>query len=230
MGAIFRALLDGSGFEGSVVEARDWGRHDTKDGTVPVILASASPTRAELLRNAGVEIAIEPAHVDEVAVRASLEAERAPARAVADLLAEMKAMQVARRHRDALVLGADQVLLHQGRILGKPESTEEARAQLSGLRGTPHELLSAAVIVAGGVPVWRHVGQARLTMRPFSDAFIDSYVAGVGCAICDSVGGYQLEGLGAQLFMRVEGDYFTILGLPLLEVLGFLRARGVLEE
>lgn len=195
-----------------------------------LVLASASPMRAALLRNAGVEVAVDPARIDEAAVKQSLLAEAAPPRAIADSLAELKALRTAMRHPAALVIGADQVLVHRGGIVGKPASAEEAKAQLRRLRGERHELVSAAVIVIDGAPVWRHVGLARLAMRPFSDAFIDDYLARVGDAALASVGGYQLEGRGAQLFARVEGDWFTILGLPLLEVLGFLRARGMLVE
>jgi septum formation protein len=197
---------------------------------VSVVLASASAARAALLRNAGVEVAIDPARIDEAAVKQSLLVEGAPARDIADTLAELKALRTGRHHPSALVLGADQVLVHRGEILDKPASMAEARAQLHRLRGERHELLSAAVIVAGGSPVWRHVGRARLTMRPFGEAFLDDYLSRAGEAVLTSVGAYHLEGLGAQLFARVEGDYFTVLGLPLLEVLGFLRARGVLAE
>ena len=195
-----------------------------------LVLASASRARAEMLRNAGVDVAINPARVDEAAVKASLLAEGAPPRDVADKLAELKALRVGSRHPGDLVLGADQVLVHRGGILDKPADMAEARAQLQRLRGERHELLSAAVIVTQGSPVWRHIGLARLAMRPFSDAFLDDYLARLGDAALTSVGAYHLEGLGAQLFARVEGDYFTVLGLPLLELLGFLRARGVLAE
>ncbi len=195
-----------------------------------VVLASASAIRADLLRNAGVPVAVEPARIDEAAVKAALLAEGAPPRDVADKLAELKAIRVGARHQASLVLGADQVLVHRGEILDKPATLEEARAQLERLRGGRHDLLSAAVIVLQGGPVWRHVGTARLVMRPFSDGFLDHYLARVGDAALTSVGAYHLEGIGAQLFSRVEGDYFTVLGLPLLEVLGFLRARGVLVE
>ena len=195
-----------------------------------LVLASASQIRAELLRHAGVELAIHPARIDEAAVKAALLAEGAPPRDVADKLAELKALRVGARHETALVLGADQVLVHQGEILDKPASLAEARAHLLRLRGQRHDLLSAAVIVLQGAPVWRHVGEARLTMRPFSDAFLDRYLERIGERALTSVGAYQLEDLGAQLFARVDGDYFTVLGLPLLEILGFLRARGVLAE
>lgn len=195
-----------------------------------LVLASSSAARADMLRAAGVEITVDPGRIDEDAVKAAMLAEGAPARDVADKLAEMKALRVSGRHAGGLVLGADQVLVHQGKLLSKASSLEEARAQLAGLRGDRHELLSAAVIVRDGEPIWRHVGQARLHVRPFSDAFLDGYLAEAGEDILGSVGCYHLEGLGAQLFSRVEGDYFTVLGLPLLEVLGFLRARGVLVE
>ena len=195
-----------------------------------VVLASASTVRAELLRRAGVELAVDPARVDESAVKASILAEGAPPRDVADKLAELKALRVGARHETALVIGADQVLVHGGEILDKPESLGEARVHLLRLRGQRHDLLSAAVIVLQGAPVWRHVGAARLTMRPFSDAFLDGYLEQIGERALTSVGAYQIEGLGAQLFARVDGDYFTVLGLPLLEILGFLRARGVLAE
>jgi septum formation protein len=195
-----------------------------------IVLASASPVRAELLRRAGVEVSVDPARVDEAAVKASLLAEGAPPRDVADKLAELKALRVGVRHETALVLGADQVLVHRGEILDKPASLDEARAHLLRLRGQRHDLLSAAVVVLQGAPVWRHVGEARLTMRPFSDVFLDRYLEQVRDGALTSVGAYQLEGLGAQLFARVDGDYFTVLGLPLLEILGFLRARGVLAE
>jgi septum formation protein len=128
------------------------------------------------------------------------------------------------------VLGADQVLVAGDRVFDKSSDREEAREHLVALRGRTHELLSAAVIAEDGEPVWRHVGRARLVMRPFTDAFLDHYLDTVGEAVTRTVGGYYLEAEGAQLFARVDGDYFTVLGLPLLEVLGYLRAREVLIE
>lgn len=195
-----------------------------------IVLASASRARAALLQNAGIDVSIDPARIDEAAIKASLLAEQAPPRDVADKLAELKALRTGARHPQALVLGADQVLVHCEEILDKPATLAEAREHLLRLRGETHELLSAAVVVAQGAPVWRHIGRARLSMRPFTDAFIEQYLARIGDEALGSVGAYHLEGLGAQLFARVEGDYFSVLGLPLLEVLGLLRARGMLVE
>ena len=192
-----------------------------------LILASRSPARADLLRRARVWFAVDPAAVDEAAVKAALLAEKAPPRDVADALAALKAHRVAARRPDRLVLGADQVLVCGGRLFDKPCDAGEAREQLLALRGRPHELLSAAVVYEAGQAVWRHVGRARLHMRAFSDAFLDAYLAEEGDAVRDTVGGYRLEDGGAQLFDRVEGDLFTVMGLPLLELLGFLRSRGI---
>jgi septum formation protein len=192
----------------------------------PLILASTSAIRLQLLQNTGLEVSPTPARVDEDALRHALEAEGAKPRDVADALAEMKAAKIAARHPQALVLGCDQVLDFKGQILSKPETPDAARDQLSALRGQTHSLLSAAVLYDGGQPIWRHVGQARLTMRSFSDAYLDAYLARNWPEISHSVGGYMLESEGVRLFDRIEGDYFTILGLPLLPLLSYLATRG----
>jgi len=195
-----------------------------------IILASGSDIRQRLLRNAGVEFGVVVPRVDEETVKASLLSEGAPPRDVADALAELKARRVALQNPDALVLGCDQVLAHGDAILSKPESVEDARRQLSQLRAKRHSLFSAAVIYEDGAPVWRHVGQVRLLMRDFSDAYLDDYLARNWESIRHSVGGYKLEEEGVRLFSRIEGDYFTVLGLPLIEVLSYLTLRGTLRS
>jgi septum formation protein len=195
-----------------------------------LILASQSAARIGMLRAAGVPFEAEAARVDEAAVKASMLAEGAPPRDVADALAELKARKVAMRHPDQLVLGGDQVLVIDGAILDKPRELDEARAQLRRLRGQTHELLSAAVVFENARPVWRHIGRVQLSMRDFSEDFLEGYLADEGGGLLATVGAYRLEGAGAQLFTRVQGDYFSVLGLPLLEVLAFLRQRGICPE
>jgi septum formation protein len=191
-----------------------------------ILLASASAIRASLLRRAGLAFAVEAAGIDEDEVKRRLRREGAPAEQVAAALAELKAVHVSQRHPQALVIGADQMLECGGAWLDKPGDLDQARAQLLALRGRAHRLISGAALARGGVVLWRHVAEARLEMRPFSDAFLGRYLAAAGSEICASVGGYQLEGLGAQLFARIEGDYFTVLGLPLLPLLAALREHG----
>lgn len=196
--------------------------------TEPIILASTSEIRSKILRNAGVEHSVIPARIDEDSIKRALEAEDAPSRDIADTLAEMKARKVAEKGAGSLVLGCDQVLSFKGAVLSKPSSPDEARTQLVSMRGETHQLLSAAVIYEGLKPVWRHVGVARLAMRDFSDAYLDEYIDRNWDSIRWSVGGYKIEEEGIRLFRMVQGDTFTIQGLPLLELLSYLTLRGTL--
>jgi len=195
-----------------------------------IILASGSEIRASLLQNAGVEFTIQVARIDEEAVRQSLEAEQASPRDIADTLAEMKAQRVAAKYPDALVIGCDQILAHGRAILAKPERPDQALAQLKSLRGQKHQLLSAAVIYGDGKPLWRHVGTVRLHMRDASDTYLTDYVERNWDSIQHAVGAYKLEEEGVRLFTRIEGDYFNVLGLPLLELLSYLTLRGTLPS
>jgi septum formation protein len=194
---------------------------------VPVILASTSPFRAAVLRNAGVAFETQDPAIDESVLKARLAG--SPPEAVARALAEAKALAVSSRWPDPLVIGSDQVLAQGRAVFDKPPDLEAARAQLLCLRGGEHRLLTAVCVARGGTIRWCHLDQARLLVRPFSEAFLDRYLQAVGPAVCRSVGGYQVEGLGAQLFSRIEGDHFAILGLPLLPLLGHLREHGALE-
>lgn len=195
-----------------------------------LILASASPIRLSLLRAAGVVAEARPVAVDEEAIRQSLEAEGAHPRDIADTLAEMKARKRADKDPEALVLGCDQVLEFDRRAWGKAETPDAARAQLQALRGQTHRLLSAAVVYDRGEPVWRHVGEVRLTMRSFSDSYLEDYLSRNWDSVRHAVGCYKLEEEGARLFSRIDGDYFTVLGLPLLPLLGWLADRGTLAS
>ena len=198
--------------------------------TTPVILASTSPARAALLRNAGLIVEAMAPKVDEEEVKSALRAEGVLPRDQADMLAEMKATRISARVPGVLTIGADQMLECKGAAFDKPTDLVAAARQLCDLRGKTHTLYSAAVVAIDGAPVWRHLSTASLTMRPFSDDFLDHYIAKLGEDVLTTAGGYKIEGAGSQLFSRIHGDYFGILGLPLLELLGFLRMRGVLPE
>ncbi len=194
----------------------------------PLVLASRSAVRRTLLEAAGIAVEICPADIDERGVEAGAPLQ-APV-AIAALLAREKASVIAGRNRERLVLGADQTLSLDGRRFTKPADRAAARAQLRALSGRTHELYSAIAFVHDGVVLFEHVGVARLTMRAVSDRFLDDYLDAVGETATASVGAYQLEGFGIQLFERIDGDYFTVLGLPLLTALDFLRRHGCLAQ
>lgn len=195
----------------------------------PIVLASGSAIRAQMLRDAGVHFTTQAARIDEAAIKAALLAEQATPRDIADTLAEMKAQRVSAATPGAMVIGSDQVLEFRGRLLTKPETPEQALQDLRAMRGQRHRLLSAAVICQNGVPLWRHVGVVRLTMREAGDAYLEDYVVRNWKDIRQSVGGYQLEAEGVRLFAAIDGDYFSVLGMPLMEVLGFLTQRGTID-
>jgi nucleoside triphosphate pyrophosphatase len=194
-----------------------------------IILASGSEIRQKLLENAGVPITVQPVRIDESAIREAMIAEGAAPRDIADRLAETKARRVSQKNPEALVIGCDQVLAVDRRILGKPDNPQIARQHLDLLNGGKHQLLSAAVICEAGQPVWRHTGVVNLQMRQSSSAYLDQYVARNWASIRHSVGGYKLEEEGVRLFHRIDGDYFNVLGLPLLELLAYLTLRGLID-
>jgi septum formation protein len=196
-------------------------------GTPPVVLASASAIRAELLTRAGVAVIRDAAGVDEAEVKRSFQREGLDAARCAEALATAKATRVSGRHIGALVVGADQILDCAGTWFDKPVDRADARAQLIALRGKRHELATAVVVTQNGAVLWRHVERPRLAMRDFSDRFLDDYLETLGDDVLTAVGAYQIESRGAQLFARIDGDYFAILGLPLLPLLDFLRGHGV---
>jgi septum formation protein len=179
------------------------------------------------MANAGLSFQIDPSGVDEDEVTRSLLAQRSSPQEIAEALAEMKALRVSARRPGALVVGGDSTLAANGRLFNKPTDMPAARKQLLALRGQTHELFSSVVVARNGARLWHWNERARLTMRPFTEGFLDAYLSRAGEAVLTSVGAYQLEGLGAHLFSRVDGDYFTILGLPLLPLLSFLSGHGV---
>lgn len=196
----------------------------------PLILASGSAIRADLLRRSNVPFEIVLPQIDEDSIKQAMLAEGAAPRDIADALAEGKARKISGRYPDCFVLGCDQVLEFEGSILSKAETRDDAIRQLTAMRGKRHALLSAAVIYDEGKPVWRHIGQVRLHMRELSDDFLKDYVDRNWDSIRHAVGCYKLEEEGPRLFTRIEGDHFNVLGLPLLELLSYLTLRGTLTS
>lgn len=201
-----------------------------KSSLSQIILASTSRARREMLAAAGVAFTVEAADVDEPAIRKTLLVAKSAATPpqIADALARAKAEDVSQRHKGSLVIGGDQVLALGTELLTKAKDEAAARATLKKLRGMTHELHSAVALAVDGRVLWTHTGTARLKMRDFSDAFLEEYLTRAGDRVGQSVGAYELEGLGVQLFDKIEGDYFTILGLPLLPLLAELRAHGMI--
>jgi septum formation protein len=195
-----------------------------------LILASTSPIRLSMLRAAGLSVEAAAPRVDEVSIRDALVAEGAHPRDIADTLAEMKARKVAEKRPGDLVLGCDQVLALDRETFAKPETPDEARAQLRLLRGKSHKLHSAIVAYENAEPVWRQVAEARLTMHEISDSYLDDYVTRNWDSIRHSVGGYKIEEEGVRLFSAISGDHFTILGLPLLPLLAWLGTKGMIAR
>lgn len=194
-----------------------------------LILASQSASRRAMLDAAGVPYEAVPARIDEAAVKAALLAEGAPPRDIADRLAELKALRIGDTPPGVLVLGGDSIVaLDDGSLLDKPVDRADAAEHLRRMSGRRHELISAAVIAENGRPVWRHVSIARMHVRPLSEAFLADYLDREWPAIAGCVGCYRVEGPGVQLFTRIEGDHFTVMGMPLLAILDYLRVRGAL--
>ena len=195
-----------------------------------LVLASQSSSRRELLQSAGIVFTVCPAHIDEAEIKQSAQAEAMPVTDLAILLAELKAARVSRQFPEALVIGADQILVCEGVWFDKPANSVMAAEHLRFLRGKTHQLVTAMVCVRGGMRIWHHIAEPHLTMRPFSDAFLSDYLAAEGNAVMGTVGAYRLEGFGVHLFDRIEGEHSAILGLPLLSLFGFLRQHGVLTS
>lgn len=199
---------------------------------IPLVLASRSQSRARILKNAGLDFDVAPADVDEAAIRAVMQkSEPVPDAAdIAEILARTKAETVSAERKQAVVIGADQILLFDGRIYEKPADIAAARRMLLVLRGNTHQLYTSVSVARNGQSIWAHGATANMTMRPFTPEFLGQYLADAGERVLQSVGAYQIESTGIRLFSKIEGDFFTILGLPLLPLLEFLRGEGVLRK
>ncbi len=195
-----------------------------------VVLASASATRQDVLRNAGLSFEILPANIDEDSVKKKMRADGCSVKDAAQRLSDLKAQKVSEQTREAFVVGADQMLESDGRWFDKPRNVRDARDQLMNLRGGKHRLFSSVSVALNGGVLFLHGECSLMTMRYFSDRFIASYLESENENVCQSVGGYKLEGRGIQLFANVEGGYFDILGLPLLPLLAFLRTQGIVGD
>lgn len=202
-----------------------WALPDTQ-----ILLASASPTRQQMLANAGLIFAARPAHIDEEAVRAGAAAEGLPLPEIAVLLAELKAEAISARHPDALVIGCDQLLICAGEMFAKPADRASAARQLAQLSGREHELATAVVLLKQGKRLWHHLARPQLVLRALGPDLIEAYLDQAGEAALGSPGCYQIEGPGAQLMQKISGDWFSILGLPLLELLAQLREYGLAPQ
>ena len=194
-----------------------------------IILASGSAIRRKLMTDAGLDFEVIMKPVDEAAIKDSMLSESARLRDIADALAEAKSLRVS-RVEGGLVIGADQIMVMDNQLFDKPKTIDEARERLKLMRGKTHYLMGAVVISENGKPVWRHMAKTKLTMRAFSDTFLEDYLEKEGELVTKSVGAYRFEGLGAQLFSYVEGDFFSILGLSLLPVMDYLRTRGAIAS
>ena len=196
---------------------------------IPIILASGSKIRAQILQDADVPFKVLSKPVDEGAIKSAMLSEGSRLRDIADALAEAKSMRVS-RNEPGLVIGADQIMTMDGELFDKPPTIEAARERLLSMRGKVHKLIGAIVISEGGAPVWRHVSIVTLHVRNFSDEWLENYIAAEGELMTKSVGAYRFEGRGAQLFSKVDGDSFSIMGLSLLPLLDYLRLRGALKS